>query len=1094
MLKYSATYVPFNPNFVISDIPKRNDVIPEIPGITAIIYNILARGVPTKPSLYLENAIGALEIPLNTPLGYTYGIKKNEWDRIIKTGDTSKPALDLYRELCSSSLEMASIILPECNFSDIILNDTSSNEADFYIPSLGLAIEVDGVQHLKSEAEDRERDHRLKKADVETLRFTSMEIKNDTASIVSKLTERIKKSNLCAPCSLNLVTRLYMYVIRFQFLILEFFNKGVISFHDAKFPVKILSEDDDKITQKAFKHAYEDIKLWTNNLFTLLNMSVSFPDVVFTNNAETVIDIDIFSRYDQNFDEQGVIKIRNDYFGYDLYASSDPKLYKNYKNHYKVRVNELRFENVDQNTPKHTESLRFFLENLFFGKGAEFRPNQLDIITNGLSTQKGVIGILPTGSGKSVCYQLISMLTPGITIVVSPLKLLMKDQCDNLNARNKITTALYINSDNHSASGIFQNRQAKLLYISPERLFIPSFKEDFIKLSAAIAHITIDEVHCLSEWGHDFRTSYLLIMSVLKTTLKTEKILLTGTTATASPHVLLDVSVEFSKIKDFDPVVVKSSSIKRPELTFDIQPCTNKFMIIYNLILPLIKKEKTLIFSPTVDKANKLKNYLDGFKIQCGIYTGDSNDFEKNETNKYSKSRSEYFEEFKNGTTKTLVATKAFGMGVDIPDIRKTIHFGLSSSIESLYQEVGRAGRDRKKSTCIILLSDSKNEQLEADKYFNNDTYFIGEAQSTVKLGDDLSNQQYFLEKSRSDYNSFKDFVRYTNKFIRDNNGKDVSLRIAFDSLKNHLGKQLYVPKKIEDPITKSVTYKDVPDYLTFKQFFEKALYKLYVLGLIELWQMQYGSNYKTENIIYKNLINKKASSTEVISNLENHINKYENFKYVPKINKNGKILEHIIETFCKWDNEHFLLYRKNSLYNLYKMLHSFKDSKDFSKRIESFFNDNPLVNEAIRNRDKFSEKAFECLKLSPQSLRDQLARLSENITDNITLNFMIGISSIKIADFGAFEKRALKNSLDKIRYSSPLESETIIEKTIESLKKNSEHMIVFLAFIDEHYKLNSFESEIIKKYAKKFYEYQYAKKLELLLSNIKEKLGDFYE
>jgi hypothetical protein len=175
-------------------------------------------------------------------------------------------------------------------------------------------------------------------------------------------------------------------------------------------------------------------------------------------------------------------------------------------------------------------------------------------------------------------------------------------------------------------------------------------------------------------------------------------------------------------------------------------------------------------------------------------------------------------------------------------------------------------------------------------------------------------------------------------------------------------------------------------------------------------------------------------------------------------------------------------------------MLHSFKDSKDFSKRIESFFNDNPLVNEAIRNRDKFSEKAFECLKLSPQSLRDQLARLSENITDNITLNFMIGISSIKIADFGTFEKRTFKNSLDKIRYSSPLESETIIEKTIESLKKNSEHMIVFLAFIDEHYKLNSFESEIIKKYAKKFYEYQYAKKLELLLSNIKEKLGDFYE
>ena len=1116
---YSGGYVPFNPNFVISTIKTKSSVSQTFSDVIDIVKNILFRGVPTKPSIFLQECLGK---PISERIKYTYGTKKNKWETIIKTGENHAPALAIYEKLCETNPDIASIVLPECLFGDMILSNTEAKErADFYIPSHKIEIEVDGRQHTKSRQTDIIRDNRLKEAGVELIeRMSSDEIYkslDDKINRIINIVDEYSTEDLFVS-NVDNTSQLYMYVFRFQILILELLQKGVLKIGEDVFELSLADTENESFVENAFLIAYEDIKLWISNLFILLNEKLSFPEIKFTKKSDCIIDIDIYNRYDQDilFSDK-IIFIRNDYFLYDFNSFGNSSCYCQCKNYNFIRTNNLRFENVDKTNDSHCEALTFFLRNLFLGKNAEFRPNQIDIISKGLKSSCGVIGLLPTGSGKSVCYQLIGMLTAGTTLIVSPLKLLMKDQCENLSSRNQIKNAIYINSDNHEHQSAFVHNQAKFVYVAPERFFTIGFKDMFSKVAKSIVHLVIDEVHCLSEWGHDFRTSYLLILSFIRENLKIDSLLLTGTSATASPHVIDDIRIEFNKIKSEVPIV-RSSSVKRKELKFKViifREESNRLPYIREIVSKRIQsKEKTLIFAPRKNPdVNDIISHLSYYNIKSGEYTSKtlSDNDEQREKVPDKKTKEEHFEEFKDGRSLVMTATKAFGMGVDIPDIRQTIHFSLSSSVESLYQEIGRAGRDGKDSECTVLLHLSPDIERDINNLFNplTEKYFVGRIAGDTKTYGDLSPQLYFMSNNSSHPEYFTDFIIETYKFLLHRKDNNFTLKSAFDTLNNSL--HLTDDKKFHKVIKgqNSATYterfthevhtiKGTPDkiepkYDTFLQFFEKALYRLYILGVINLWNIQYKN--LPEDRIYTDVKLNDFNQEQCIKMLESHINKYEDYTFVPEEGK-GKIFRQILLAFCKWDNDHFLKYRKDSLYTLYNFLSTFKNSEDFAQRIEYYFVDNPEVTDIIEKRSDFDvDKVFNCLKTDSSALRDQLYRYMEGNRFNISLFFMFGMVSIKNNEFTPANKTTLKKALDQIIFGDITKAERVLSKSIDFFKKNKKQLIAFLEFIHDHYKdsfdiFYSCKSEKVKKHLKEITEYVNDKKVLLSLTKLKEAMG----
>lgn len=382
------------------------------------------------------------------------------------------------------------------------------------------------------------------------------------------------------------------------------------------------------------------------------------------------------------------------------------------------------------------EILLFFLQYLFNHK--EFREGQYEAITRLLHREDSVI-LLPTGAGKSIIYQLSSFLVPGLTIVISPLISLIEDQILNLDFKFGINNALSI----PLANKIEDYNAMSLLYISPERLLVPSFRNILSKsimLYGQVYVATIDEAHCISEWGHDFRPAYLNIGNSIRRLFQKngQSPVIIALTGTASDAVLKDIQRSLSINEE---QLVLPDSFDRKELHFRVYECSSEEKIGH--IADIIKKElpsmfgskyndficrndnKTnagLIFAPLVDNLRasqysvipiqaKLTNILP----EAGIASYFSKTPSGYDAETWKATLYKNALDFKKNKLNLLVATKAFGMGIDKENIRYVIHNGIPSSFEAYYQEAGRAGRDRKKSECILLFSsldETLNETL----------------------------------------------------------------------------------------------------------------------------------------------------------------------------------------------------------------------------------------------------------------------------------------------------------------------------------------------------------------------------------------------
>lgn len=466
--------------------------------------------------------------------------------------------------------------------------------------------------------------------------------------------------------------------------------------------------------------------------------------------------------------------------------------------------------------PEREEVLTYFLQNIF--RKQHFREGQLPILSRALSN-KTTIGLLPTGGGKSLTYQLAAMLQPGVTIVVDPLVSLMVDQYESL-VKQRIDVSACINSTQEREEKTFhlgrlQNGELQFMFLSPERFMMEDFREELLKMTRRnnvyFAYGVIDEVHTVSEWGHDFRPAYLQLgrnMTRFMETSSGRDISIIGLTATASFDVLADVERELTlggQMSLDSDAIVRPEMSEREELTYRIVEVNADFSQFKKKNNPFVvkatslglrgvvtmckrKKLEELLKSLPTDidainsncpRNNRIPNYsISDFYLSkenagiifCPYREGNFGVFDKennwgkiqsistlvNSLNKLYKAASfiggenpKLMKPFLDDEDNIMVATKAFGMGIDKPNVRFTINITHPSSIESYVQEAGRAGRDKKVAISYLLYEPTEFYDLSTD----NVSYVISQ-----------NNSLQWLQKYHDTYIECNDFVNLCNQ------------------------------------------------------------------------------------------------------------------------------------------------------------------------------------------------------------------------------------------------------------------------------------------------------------------------------------------
>lgn len=1052
MEKYTAAYSYTNYNFVIQNIEgnynKNNKFYPLI----CVLKNILQRGCPTRMSNYLSEKLGNIDLK---EVNYM-GLIDDETPRWINTikGDSKNynyPAKIFFEELIplyfGEYAFVQKLIKPEVEIKEIVEKENPQfiyQKVDFYLHRCKLVIEIDGYHHDDTVQiyKDRERDKYLANQGIRTIRIKTEDIYHQNGSFLEKVDEIINHISMYEK-SLNiyknvkyiddcndkeLINLKACAIIRTQMTLLSLLQKGKINLDDKEWNFNILYRD----IYDFLELAIDDLFVWFENLSILNNIEFKRPKVNILENINIEdfvhysdyinIDFSINKRYtDENEINKNVIFVRTDYFdriNYFKVSTTDPIRYK-----------------IDKENKKCTAALQFLLKNIFGHD--KFRDGQLPIIINSLQGED-TVGILPTGSGKSICYQLVALLQPCISFVVCPIKSLIYDQEDNLK-KIYISNVASITGDKDGEEKAeiiksFSNEKYQFIFISPERFQSKFFRQSLndLKIYSTVGLAVIDEVHCLSEWGHDFRTSYLNLVRTIREYTPSARLL--GLTATASNFVLQDIKKEF-EIESYN--IKTLTSFTREELNFKVIKCdeqeNEKKKVLFDTLKDMnkdmdifsLRGEDTstgIIFTPNVNGNRGCyqisQDINNRFKINSKYYSGKSPEIKKvpiMDTKTYTEYKNKVQEEFKHDKTPLLVATKAFGMGIDKQNVRYTIHFGIPMSLESLYQEAGRAGRDKKNASCLVLYEDETVDKAIIDKFFSLDTPV-----------EELKN----IQKNLS-YSEQKDVLNNFFLWLSNNKG----IEYEFNVISCIYNKYAY------PGITAKVKCKDLGFNLSDVQ---KAIYRLSVMGIVKDWTVEiWNSNKGILEVLFNDF-----NMDIVQDSIKEYIYKYNkefdytslyNFKSfkdnkttlkIKKILKdeNFSEVERHIKALLTWIYDNIVYTRRQSIKTISDTCRDFKDGETFKTAIENHFkfDDDTYLLDYIAENPMECNKWFDILtpKLKDEttindyikSIKGTLGRFLESYRYNTGLNFISGIIRLMSDEFNNVDgKQRLESAFNQI-------------------------------------------------------------------------------
>lgn len=1100
MIKYTANYAYTNPNFVIQNLKLCKGDTPLRP-LICVLKNILQRGFPTVMSKYLQKEIGIIhkEDNFNDRL-LLISPEMPHWVDTIR-GDIQNnyfPARSFLYDIIPNELPdygfISRMLIPEIEINEItgIFNNSFANQqVDFYLPQARLVIEIDGQQHKQStqRVNDKERDLYLAKYGIKTIRISTKQLESkwradklcaihDRIDEFHKLFEyyaqAFKKIENGQFSNEEIRTKILpTAVIRFELLLLDLILSGKIVVGN-RWIFNILCDED--IPDFA-RLALEDVYIWLNYLVQLRDkkelprfnyeIKVSKSRDFHYDSSAINIDFSLLKRYtDENELSPSIIYVRTDYFDY----SEKRNAVGLDKNYFTVSTcNTINYNISDSDKP----ALRFFLRNLFDKR--DFRDGQYAIIANALNL-RDTIGLLPTGGGKSLCYQLPCLLQPSINFVVCPIKSLMYDQADNLrNSSVAITNINYISGDmdaeeKRQVMYNFSKGRYLFVWISPERFQIEDFRSSLSAIvnDYNIAYAVIDEVHCLSEWGHDFRTSYLNLTKTIDALSPKDKygegtIKYLGLTATASVNVLKDIRVEFSRRQQKleDDNIKTLLDYSRKELVFKvIDDNGNKESVLDNILSSLNissdKTKATLIFTPVVNGkkgcyhvANHLKTI---YPNQVAWYSGQSPTVADSRgtvmtQSEFEKYKNQVQSDFKLDKYQILCATKAFGMGIDKSNIFYTIHYGLPGSVESLYQEAGRAARwDKtlpenkgKRGLCYVLHSPELPNNISlVNELFSPATNVsrMRQIQNQVKMsGRDIFTQIFLFLNGVTDISTeFSNINLLIERFFR----PDSSVTIYYEDIKNVLHM--------------------TPD------IFEKEIYRLCLLGIADDWTRDFITHFKVSFC--------SIDDERIVQSLSSYINKYDPDEFVKEkilsvnLPECNTFLKKAIWYLLDWIFRHITENRKQTLKTLSDWCLEFTDSESFKKRIDAYFTFNEstfILQHVAEHSDDFATW-FEAFYSNKRiithgefgKLRDRLSRFLEGYHNSPGLNFVSGfirlyfnsfddsdgrqrfesaLQYVKTANENGSDIQLFQDSLFKLAKDARLTSEQLME-IVDSFNK----------------------------------------------------------
>ncbi len=331
--------------------------------------------------------------------------------------------------------------------------------------------------------------------------------------------------------------------------------------------------------------------------------------------------------------------------------------------------------------------MKYQLLKQYFGYDS-FRPGQEKLIDSILQG-RDVLGIMPTGAGKSICYQIPALIMDGITLVISPLISLMKDQVESLNQAG--IHAAYLNSSltvnqYYKALSLARNGRYPIIYVAPERLLSPEFLD--FACSVKISMVAVDEAHCVSQWGQDFRPSYLKIVEFVEQLPK--RPVVSAFTATATAQVREDIK-KILKLRDPETLI---TGFDRKNLYFGVETTRDRYGAIADY-LQNHREDSGIIYCLTRKVVEDVCQKLQAEGFSVNRYHAGLSDLERKQNQ----------EDFINDRVQVMVATNAFGMGIDKSNVRFVLHYGMPKNLESYYQEAGRAGRDGENAECILYYS-----------------------------------------------------------------------------------------------------------------------------------------------------------------------------------------------------------------------------------------------------------------------------------------------------------------------------------------------------------------------------------------------------